>query len=147
MTDPASGPRATVGAGGSSTSRYFVRSVDPANSGGARHGVIGGSQFGYFEASPNHDAVAWRVVDDVMAEEIMGIIDGLGPAIRPNTFILPNTDAGGGGGYDDMLCPDGSTWCSGITRGGIFAYGTWVNGGVWTTQEARAILAYFRTGE
>ncbi len=22
----------------------------------------------------------------------------------------------------------------------------WVNGGVWTTQEARAILAYFRTG-
>ena len=132
----------------------------------------------YFEASPNHDAVAWRVVNDSLAEEIMGTIDGLGSALRPYTFILPNTDAGGGGGYDDMLCSDGSTWCNGITRGcvvfrlcasgqsvcivaesllllrlhclcfcsGIFAYGTWVNGGVWTTQEARAILAYFRTG-
>eukprot|EP00750_Incisomonas_marina_P009196 INCI15842.4.p1 GENE.INCI15842.4~~INCI15842.4.p1 ORF type:complete len:1009 (+),score=144.97 INCI15842.4:571-3597(+) len=128
------------------SSHYFVRSIDPESSGGARHGVLGAQQFGYFEASPNHDAVAWRVVNDSLAEEIMGTIDGLGSALRPYTFILPNTDAGGGGGYDDMLCSDGSTWCNGITRGGIFAYGTWVNGGVWTTQEARAILAYFRTG-
>lgn len=35
---------------------------------------------------------------------------------------------------------------SGKTCGGIFTYGTWVNGGVWTTTEARAILAYYRTG-
>lgn len=25
----------------------------------------------YFEASPNHDAVAWRIVNDTLAEEIM----------------------------------------------------------------------------
>jgi hypothetical protein len=48
------------------------------------------------QASPNHDAVAWRVVDDVLAEEIMQTIDDLDKEIRPNTFILPNTDAGGG---------------------------------------------------
>lgn len=29
---------------------------------------------------------------------------------------------------------------------GIFEYGMWVNGGVWITQEARALLAYYRTG-
>ena len=181
----------------------------------------------YFEASPNHDAVALRVVGDAEAETIMAQIDALGAKIRPNTFILPNTDAGDGVGwvlktclrprcvapptrmptrtraqslwaegvrlaapgvasldvvlgptdgaeaqallsslpprarrarraptrrpmpcravpcramggrrYDDMLCGTGKT-C-----GGIFSYGTWVNGGVWSTQEARAILAY-----
>ena len=125
---------------------YFVRSVDPAATGGARHGVLGARRFGYFEASPNHDAVAWRVVNDTLAQEIMGTIDALGARLRPNTFILPNTDAGGGVGYDDMLCADGGTYCDGETRGGIFAYGRWVNGGAWTTQEARAILAYLRTG-
>lgn len=54
----------------------------------------------------------------------MGTIDGLGSALRPNTFILPNTDAGGGGGYDDMLCSDGSTWCNGITRGCVCSHNT-----------------------
>eukprot|EP00937_MAST-01D_sp_MAST-1D-sp2_P002666 g2666.t1 len=125
---------------------YFVRSVDRGTEGGARHGVLGAARFGYFEASPNHDAVAWRVVNDTLAEQIMGQIDALGAALRPNTFILPNSDAGGGGGYDDMLCADGKPYCDGNTRGGIFKYGQWVNGGCWTTQEARAMLAYFRTG-
>ena len=73
--------------------------------------------------------MAFRIVDDVLAEEFMSVIDSLGEKIRPNTFILPNTDAGGGVGYDDMLCG------SGKTCGGIFEYGTWVNGGVWSTQE------------
>lgn len=131
---------------GAETNHYFVRSVDPSTSGGALHGVIGQERFGYFEASPNHDAVAWRVVNDSIAEQIMSVIDALGDELRPNTFILPNTDAGGGVGYDDMLCGDGSAYCDGKTRGGIFGYGTWVNGGVWITQEARAILAYYRTG-
>ena len=45
-----------------------------------------------------------------------------------------------GRGYDDMLCSVNGQACS-----GIFTYGTWVNGGFWSTQEARAILAYFRT--
>ncbi len=29
---------------------------------------------------------------------------------------------------------------------GLWAYGTWVNGGVWSTMEARTILAYYRVG-
>jgi len=76
------------------STHYFVRSIDPESSGGARHGVIGATQFGYFEASPNHDAVAWGIVNDSLAEEIMRTIDQLGDAIRPHDFILPNTDAG-----------------------------------------------------
>ena len=36
---------------------YFVRSVDPN---GTLHGVLGQAKHGYFEASPNHDAVALR---------------------------------------------------------------------------------------
>eukprot|EP00039_Didymoeca_costata_P016898 m.307959 g.307959 ORF g.307959 m.307959 type:complete len:943 (-) comp16467_c0_seq2:162-2990(-) len=120
----------------SPTKDYFVRSRDPS---GVLHGVLNQSKYGYFEVSPNTDAVALRVVDDEMAEKIMAKIDSLDAEIRPNVFLLPNSDAGGGVGYDDMLCGTGKT-C-----GGIFEYGVWVNGGVWTTVEARAILAYFRT--
>ena len=79
--------------------------------------MLGASQFGYFSASANHDAVAWRVVNDSLAESIMSVFDHLDKAIRPEVFVIPNTDAGGGGGYDDMLCGDGSTYCDGITRG------------------------------
>jgi len=46
---------------------YFVRSRDPN---GTLHGVLGQSQHGYFEASPNHDAVALRVVDDLQVQRI-----------------------------------------------------------------------------
>eukprot|EP00041_Stephanoeca_diplocostata_P016402 m.322710 g.322710 ORF g.322710 m.322710 type:complete len:705 (+) comp20357_c0_seq8:1156-3270(+) len=119
-----------------SAQRYFARSRDPD---GVLHGVVGNAKHGYFEVSPNIDAVAFRIVDDATAHGIMKRIENLSAEVRPNTFLLPNTDAGGGVGYDDMLCGDGKT-C-----GGIFEYGTWVNGGVWTTVEARALLAYFRT--
>jgi len=119
------------------TNTYFARSRDPD---GTLHGVLGQKKYGYFEASPNHDAIALRIVDDADAEKIMVQTDELGAKIRPNTFMIPNTDAGGGRGYDDMLCSVNGTACS-----GIFTYGTWVNGGFWSTQEARAILAYFRT--
>ena len=37
---------------------YLIRSMDPN---GTLHGVLGQAQHGYFEASPNHDAMAWRV--------------------------------------------------------------------------------------
>lgn len=117
--------------------KYFVRSRDPD---GLLHGVVGGAKHGYFEVSPNVDAVAFRIVDDATADAIMNQIENLSAEVRPNVFLLPNTDAGGGVGYDDMLCGTGKT-C-----GGIFEFGTWVNGGVWTTVEARALLAYFRTG-
>lgn len=121
---------------------YLIRSLDPN---GTMHGVVGQDRHGYFEASPNHDAVAFRVVDDAKAESIFATIDKLGPQLRPNVFMLPNTDTKGrlpgdpaAVGYDDMACGDGKT-C-----GGIFEWGTWVNGGVWTTTEARAVLAYLR---
>jgi hypothetical protein len=128
------------------TNDYFVRSVDPN---GTLHGVLGQTKHGYFEASPNHDAVALRVVDDVLAAKIVNKIKSLGAVIRPNIFILPNSDAtgkpsvagAGGVGYDDMACGDGNQ-C-----GGIFEFGTWVNGGVWTTTEGRWLLACARMGD
>ena len=39
--------------------RYFVRQVDPN---GTVHGLIGATRHGYFESTPNHDAMAWRIV-------------------------------------------------------------------------------------
>ena len=122
---------------------YFVRSVDPN---GTLHGVVGAARHGYFEASPNHDAIAWRIVNDSQAHILYESIVAQGDKLFPNTFILPNTDARGGEsksgagsiGYDDMSCGDGAQ-C-----GGIFQFGTWVNGGVWTTTEARWLLASAR---
>lgn len=118
------------------TGDYFVRSVDPN---GTLHGVVGQDKHGYFEASPNHDAVAFGVVDLAMGAKIVTKIKSLAAQIMPNTFILPNTDAhgkpsvsgAGGVGYDDMACGDG------VECGGIFNFGTWVNGGAWTTTEGR----------
>lgn len=120
--------------------RYLVMSREPAS--GVLHGKLNASQHGYFEASPNHDAVFLRVVPDDVAEGIMALIDQLAPQLRPHTFIIPNTDAGGGVGYDDML----PNHYKNHTPTGIYTYGTWVNGGVWSTQDARAMMAYFRTG-
>ncbi|MBI4601425.1 MAG: hypothetical protein HY721_05610 [Planctomycetes bacterium] len=106
---------------------YFVKSVDPD---GTRHGVYGAEKHGYFEASPNHDAIAFRVVGDAQAERIyakMASIAGL----RPHDFILPNHPS-----LDDMY----------EEPRGLWAFGTWVNGGHWSTCEARMILAYHRLG-
>ncbi len=106
---------------------YFIRSLDPD---GTRHGIYGAAQHGYFEASPNHDAVALRVVDDAQAERIYAKIESI-PGLRPHRFILPNYPS-----YDDMYEPPQGLW----------GYGTWVNGGHWSTCEARMILGYYRLG-
>ena len=104
---------------------YFIRSLDPD---GTRHGVYGADTHGYFEASPNHDAIAFRIADEAQAEKIFHKIVSL-PGLRPHDFILPNFP-----GYDDMYeKPEG-----------LWAYGTWVNGGHWSTCEARMLLAYYR---
>lgn len=106
---------------------YFIRSLDPD---GVRHGVFGAPQHGYFEASPNHDAIAFRVADDSQSERIMRKIEAI-PELRPHAFILPNYPS-----YDDMYeKPEG-----------LWGFGTWVNGGHWSTCEARMILAYYRLG-
>ncbi|MBI5095012.1 MAG: hypothetical protein HZB26_21585 [Candidatus Hydrogenedentes bacterium] len=107
---------------------YFVRSLDPD---GTKHGVFGAAKHGYFEASPNHDAIALRVVDDVQAAKIFAKIEAI-PQLRPHAFIIPNYPS-----YDDMYEKLESIW----------KFGTWVNGGHWSTCEARMMLAYSRMGK
>jgi len=105
----------------------FVRSIDPD---GTRHGVYGQERHGYIDAAPNHDAVALGVVDDKTAHRIVDRLTSIG-GLRPHTFVLANYP-----GLDDMYeRPEG-----------IWAFGTWVNGGHWSTCEARMVLAYYRTG-
>jgi len=107
---------------------YFIRSLDPD---GVKHGVFGAERHGYFEASPNHDAIAFRVADDAQAERIYRKIASL-PSLRPHDFILPNYPS-----YDDMYeKPEG-----------LWGYGTWVNGGHWSTCEARMVMGYYRLGK
>ncbi len=107
---------------------YFINSMDPD---GKRHGVYGAPEHGYFETSPNQDAIAFRVVDDGQARTIFEKIASI-PQLRPHHFILPNYPS-----YDDMYeKPEG-----------LWAYGTWVNGGHWSTCEARMILGYYRLGQ
>ncbi|HEY3280669.1 MAG TPA: hypothetical protein VGN26_00205 [Armatimonadota bacterium] len=106
---------------------YLINSLDPD---GVRHGVFGAKQHGYFESSPNHDAIAFRVVGDSEARRIYRKMASI-PELRPYHFILPNYPS-----YDDMYeKPEG-----------LWGYGTWVNGGHWSTCEARMMLAYSRLG-
>ena len=106
----------------------FIKSLDPD---GTRHGVFGAEMHGYFEASPNHDAIAFRVVDDAQARRIYAKIASI-PELRPHDFIIPNYP-----GYDDMYTEPQGLW----------SFGYWVNGGHWSTCEARAIMAYSRLGD
>jgi len=107
---------------------YIIRSLDPD---GVKHGVYGEERHGYFEASPNHDAIAFHVVDDAQADRIYRKMASL-PGLRPHDFVLPNYPS-----YDDMYeKPEG-----------LWGYGTWVNGGHWSTCEARMVLAYYRLGK
>jgi hypothetical protein len=107
---------------------YFIRSLDPD---GARHGVFGAKLHGYFETPPNHDAIAFRIVEDSQAKRIYEWIKAI-PELRPHALILSNYPS-----YDDMY----------EEPTGIWQYGTWVNGGNWSTCEARMILAYYRLGD
>jgi hypothetical protein len=106
---------------------YLINSLDPD---GTRHGVFGAAKHGYFESSPNHDAIAFRVVDDAQAQRIYSKIASI-PQLRPHQFIIPNFPS-----YDDMYeKPEG-----------LWGFGTWVNGGHWSTCEARMVLGYYRLG-
>jgi len=114
---------------------YLVKSVEP---GGIMHGVLGQEQYGYLEGVVNADAAAMRVVDDVTARTIYNQINNY-PDIRPFDFLLTNAP-----GLDDTYRNWGSSTGGGLD--GIFEFGCWVNGGVWTTVEGRAILMYYRMG-
>lgn len=107
---------------------YFIKSLDPD---GTRHGVYGAPKHGYFESPPNHDAICFRVVDDTQAQRIYAKIASI-PGLRPYDFIIPNYPS-----LDDMYTEPEGLW----------AFGTWVNGGHWSTCEARMIMAYYRLGK
>ena len=108
---------------------YLIKSLDPD---GTRHGVYAAEKHGYFEASPNHDAIAFRVVNDEQAEKIYSKIASI-PGLRRHSVIIANEP-----GLDDMYDP-GKSW--------LWKHGTWVNGGHWSTCEARMIMAYYRLGK
>lgn len=112
---------------------YFIRSLDTD---GTRHGVLGQEKYGYFSTAANVDAIAHHAVDVAQAEKIYAQIEAL-PQLRPHDFIITSYP-----GYDDMYDNWGSR-----DHEGLWSYGTWVNGGVWSTMEARTILAYYRLGK
>ena len=116
--------------------RYFLKSLDPD---GEKHGVYTYkkkcsidaatcppvTRHGYFETSPNVDAIAHGIVDASLASEIYQSMLNVGAGLNPCGFTLPNFPD-----YDDMVSED-------------FGYGTWVSGGSWSTLEARVILTHF----
>jgi len=106
---------------------YFIKSLDPD---GTRHGVYGASKHGYFEASPNHDAICFDVIDDEQAHRIYAKLASI-PGLRPHDLIIANCPS-----LDDMYEQLKNIWM----------FGTWVNGGHWSTCEARMIMAYYRLG-
>ena len=112
---------------------YFVRSMETD---GTKHGVIGQEKYGYFSTAANVDAIAHRAVDKAQAEKIYAQIEAE-PKLRPYDFLIPNYPS-----YDDMYDNWGSR-----EHESIHVYGMWVNGGVWSTMEARTIMAYYRLGK
>jgi hypothetical protein len=109
---------------------YFIKSLDPD---GTRHGVYGQEKHSYFESSPNHDAIAFRIVDDEQSERIYQKIASL-PGLRPHDFIIANYPS-----LDDMYEDPKGSW--------LWGFGTWVNGGHWSTCEARMMMGYYRLGK
>ncbi len=107
---------------------YFVRSVDPD---GTVHGLFGAPTHGYLETSPNHDAICFRVADDAQARRILAKIASI-PGLRPHGVIIPNYPS-----LDDMYTEPAGLW----------GFGTWVNGGHWSTCEGRMVMAYYRLGD
>lgn len=107
---------------------YFLKYLDPD---GAKHGLYGAAKHGYFEAICNHDAICFRVADDAQAQKIYAKIASI-RGLRPYDLIVTNCPS-----LDDMY----------EQPAGLWGFGTWVNGGHWTTCEARMIMAYYRLGK
>lgn len=107
---------------------YFIKSLDPD---GTKHGVFGAPKHGYFEAVCNHDAICFRVAGDAQAERIYATIASI-PGLRPYDLIVTNYP-----GLDDLYQEPTE----------LFTFGRWVNGGHWSTCEARMIMGYYRLGK
>lgn len=108
---------------------YLIKYRDPP---GTLHGVYGAKEHGYFEAVCNHDAICFRVVGDAQAEKIYAKIASI-PGLRPHDVIITNCPS-----LDDMYEP-ATSW--------LWKFGTWVNGGHWSTCEARMVMSYYRLGK
>jgi len=106
---------------------YFIKYLDPD---GTRHGVFGATRHGYFEAVVNHDAICFRVTDDAQSRAIYAKIAAI-PELRPYDLIITNHPS-----LDDLYTEPTDLW----------KFGHWVNGGHWSTCEARMIMAYYRLG-
>jgi hypothetical protein len=107
---------------------YFIKSLDPD---GTRHGVYGAPRYGYFETTPNMDAICFRVADRAQSQKIYDKIASI-PGLRPYDFIIANYPS-----LDDMY----------EEPKGLWQFGKWVNGGAWSTCEARMMMAYYRLGK
>lgn len=105
---------------------YFIKSMDPD---GTKHGVFGAEKYGYFEAVCNHDAMCFHISDEEQSHQIYKKIASI-EGLRPHDLILTNYPS-----LDDLYEEDG-----------LLEYGKWVNGGNWSTCEARMIMAYYRVG-
>lgn len=105
---------------------YFIKSLDPD---GIKHGVYGAKKYGYFETVCNHDAICFRIADDEQAQKIYSKIVSI-PGLRPHGLIITNYPS-----LDD-------TYMDQLDR--LWSFGTWVNGGHWSTCEARMIMGYYR---
>jgi hypothetical protein len=108
---------------------YFIKYLDPD---GTKHGAYGAKKHGYFEAVCNHDAICFRVADDAQAKKIYSKIASI-PGLRPYSFIITNYPS-----LDDTYV-DEFDW--------LWSFGTWVNGGHWSTCEARMVMGYYRLGK
>lgn len=107
---------------------YFIKYLDPD---GVKHGVYKAPKHGYFEAIVNHDAICFRVADDAQAQKIYNKIASI-PELRRHDLIITNHPS-----LDDMYeKPEG-----------LWRFGNWVNGGHWSTCEARMIMGYYRLGK
>ncbi len=107
---------------------YLIKSLDPD---GTRHGVYGAPKHGYFEAVCNHDAICFRVTDDAQSRRIYDKLASI-PGLRPHGLIITNYPS-----LDDLYTEPTGLW----------EFGRWVNGGHWSTCEARAMMAYYRLGK
>jgi len=114
---------------------YFVKSIEVN---GTKHGVYGQEKYGYFEVAPNVDAVCHRAASDAVSNSIMRIIHSISE-LRPNGMLITNYPS-----LDDTYSHWGDT--EAMEKDHLLKFGRWVNGAVWTTMEARAIMAYYRMG-
>ncbi|MBT4401136.1 MAG: hypothetical protein HN686_19160 [Bacteroidetes bacterium] len=108
---------------------YYIRYLDNQ---GNRHGVFGADQYGYIEATPNHDAAALGVVNDQEAKSMIDKLLSI-PELYPNGVIIPNYPA-----YDDL---------DNITVTKHLPPGVWVDGGFWATTQGRMNMACLRVDQ